>query len=608
MAKQCSSVGRTPYRSAAIFAGALLLVGCAASVDDESEDPGLAGGETAVNINAVTHRHRHPDARVIDEAHVATPDAHVATPDAHVTTPDASTGGGTTDTTANQTVPTYVGGFAYGVNAGYYNTNLTDQDVYQLGANAGATATRNGLWDSFLQTYGNTIRTDAFSYFFNTLGFRNSITMLGGPASTDQDTATYTSGTTTVTSELWKGMYQPIWTDESTGTVNPANTFAVYVSNAVKNYGGQIGIYEIVNEPDFTYNWSAASSASGTTGSWFDVMPDPADLTNVQAPITNYIRVLHIAYSVIKHFQPNAYVAPGGISSGFLDCLLRYTDNPTDGSVNSTYPLKGGAYFDAVTWHIYPEYADYYWNNAINGFTLLRFSDELVQNVRTEHNAFQTVLTARGYNGTTYPKKIEIMSEGNISRVQIQTNANCSGGGYECTGGTAIQENFTVKALVEAQREGLKGWYWYATGEVADAAGVTASTPGVIYDSLMGFYNNLTNVTMGNQVMNTQGITHLTTSKLLAGYTYNATLSATLAMPSTIDGGAFTNAAGANIYVLWAKTTTDNSEAASATYAFPTSLNLTTLTEYGTQWSSTNTTTSVSAKAVALTGAPVFLK
>jgi hypothetical protein len=520
--------------------------------------------------------------------------------------------------------------FSYGVNTGYYSS-LTDSNIYQLGENAGANCARNGLWDSFLQQWGNTIRTDAFSYMVNTakmkkgmtmlqldasLGAGNNTVMANPSASPSRDPNFYqaaTGSTATVQSLLWAGMYDSTWSDgkdtvaDTAGTVNPNNKLAVYIYNVVQNYGPYIRFYEFINEPDAgPNNWDYATRASGTVGSWWSSMPIPGDTYNLNAPITSYIRGLHVVYNVVKHFYPSAYVMPAGASyPSFIDALLRYTENPVDGSISTKYPTTGGAYFDAVSWHFYPEFSDSVWSNAVNGFVNYRYSDYLMQSFRSEHLSIQAVLTARGYNGTTYPKKVEMMSEGNVSRVQINTTPGCRG--FECTGGTQIQENYTVKALVEAQREGLAGLWWYGIGESQDATPISSVSN---YDNLMGFYLNLNKVSsVATAVLTTQGTTHWSTTKLLSGYLYDAALSTQLALPTGVDGGAFTNATtGKHTYVLWAVTHTDLSETASATYTFPTSLALTQLTRYEIDFSSSHKTAASGVSNIALTGAPSFFR
>jgi hypothetical protein len=523
---------------------------------------------------------------------------------------------------------TPAGDFAYGVNAGAY-ASLTDQNIYQLSANAGATSSRNGLWDTFLQQWGNTIRTDAFNYMTGTAKLKDAITMLqlDGSLGAGNTTMSYPEGSASrdpnyyqaatgssalIQSDLWAGMYDSTWSDgtdgvtDTTGTVNPNNKLAVYMYNVVQNYGANIRYYEFINEPDAgPNNWDYATRATGTEGSWWSSMPVAGDTYNLNAPVTSYIRGLHVVYNVVKHFHPEAYVTPGGVGyPAFLDCLLRYTENPVDGSVTAQYPTTGGAFFDALSWHFYPEFSDSSWSNAINGFVNYRYSDYLMDLFRGQHQGMQSVFNARGYNGTTYPKKVELMSEGNISRVQINTTPGCRG--FECTGGTQIQENYTVKAILEAQRDGLAGVWWYGIGESQNATPLSAVTN---YDNLMGFYLNLNAVsTVASAVLTTQGMTNLSMTEVLTGYTYDAAQSALMALPTNIDGGAYTNASGQHAYVLWAVTTTDESEVANATYTFPAAMKIGALTRYEITYSSTKATAAATGTGNALTGAPSFFK
>ena len=72
--------------------------------------------------------------------------------------------------------------------------------------------------------------------------------------------------------------------------------------------------------------------------------------------------------------------------------------------------------------------------------------------------------------------------------------------------------------------------------------------------------------------------------------------------------GAFKNAVGNYAYVLWATTTTDNSEVASAVYSFPALMNVPAqLNGKAWDYSQTNTTSVISSQNIALTGSPVIL-
>src|SRR5690606_33588681 len=79
-----------------------------------------------------------------------------------------------------------------------------------------------------------------------------------------------------------------------------------------------------------------------------------------------------------------------------------------------------------------------------------------------------------------------------------------------------------------------------------------------------------------------------------------------LALPSTIDGAAFKNGEEYR-YVLWAKTHTDLSELASATYSFPESLGLSKVYRYEWNYSvDPNASSEINATDIPLTGGPSF--
>src|SRR5690242_19001735 len=78
-------------------------------------------------------------------------------------------------------------------------------------------------------------------------------------------------------------------------------------------------------------------------------------------------------------------------------------------------------------------------------------------------------------------------------------------------------------------------------------------------------------------------------------------------LPTGVEGAAFKDNSGNYTYVLWAKTTTDLSEVASATYSFPAGLVSASLTKKDWNFSSTGTTATVASTNIDLTGAPIFL-
>src|SRR5574343_143774 len=299
----------------------------------------------------------------------------------------------------------YAGKYAYGTNMGYYGSHFTDQKVADLAYNAGARTIRVSLPDWLITGYGVDARQDAFEYYKN-LGMTDLVAFLGEPNTNGTDNReTKQFPGASERAKTFKGLYEPIWLDAGKTQINPNNTYASYVYKTVKNYGQYVKFWEIVNEPDFTYSSHGWQDKSADGKSWWNVNPDPEDLTNLKAPIQYYIRELRVAYDVIKTLEHGDYVATGGIGNpSFLDALMRNTDNPVDGSVTSEYPLKAGAYFDVLSFHTYPMYDLHKWDNAKGGFIYSRHSDAAVDahlKYQTEHN---TILEKYGYNGSTYPR------------------------------------------------------------------------------------------------------------------------------------------------------------------------------------------------------------
>jgi len=143
-------------------------------------------------------------------------------------------------------------------------------------------------------------------------------------------------------------LYEPIWLKN--GSVNPNNYWADYINKTVSLYKSHIKIWETWNEPDYTRNY-------GVVDKWRTEPPSQDDLISWHGTIFEYIRLLRITYEVAKKADPTCWIATGGLGyTSFLDAILRYTDNPKDGSVTDEYPALGGAYFDCDAYHQYPQY------------------------------------------------------------------------------------------------------------------------------------------------------------------------------------------------------------------------------------------------------------
>src|SRR5688572_1223884 len=252
-------------------------------------------------------------------------------------------------------VPVYNGHYRYGVNGGVYGPTWNDVTLADIAAGnplknvkgAGSKTFRPTLPENFLEEWGYDIRVNEFTHYA-TLGVDDNTVFLENPSEAHRDPNTYTQGCGTPSqiaqSKIFKNLYEPIWDGGANGTpVNDNNYYALYVYKTVIRYKNYTKFWEIVNEPDQTHNGADAAD-------WYTKNPAPCDLYNLKAPIYSYIRMLRISYEVIKSVDPSAYVAPGGLGfASFLDLILRTTDNPVDGSVTAQYPLKGGAYFDAMS-------------------------------------------------------------------------------------------------------------------------------------------------------------------------------------------------------------------------------------------------------------------
>jgi hypothetical protein len=481
--------------------------------------------------------------------------------------------------TANDKVTPYTENFMYGSNMGYYTASRTDYDLASLVKNIGGHTIRPSLPQSFLSQYGYDIRLSTFRDYQEKLNMREITAFLEGPSEAVRDKNKYDGSTQE--SRVFKNLYEPVWNTD--GSVNPNNYYADYVYQTIRRYGPYVKFWEIWNEPDFT-------TSLANLDEWVFRAPKAYELQNLQAPLYYYIRMLRISYEIIKKYTPDAYIATGGIGyTTFLDALLRYSDNPDEGKITPEYPNAGGAYFDVLSFHYYPNYTIRSWDNTISDFRYSRYSDRAANRVMEEKDKFETILTEYGYNNITYPKKIFIMTETGVARKTFEYRY----------GSDEMQKNFVVKTLVQSQKNNIKQVYFYTLGEMANLNDNT----NLDEFKLMGFYENLLRDQPGNEKLTQAGIAHKTTSSLLFGYNFDFTKTQNLNLSNTVDGAAFVKDNDTK-YILWAKTHTDRSETAQASYSFPSSLNITTLYKYEWDFSSTNTFETINSNTISLTGSP----
>ncbi len=464
-------------------------------------------------------------------------------------------------------IPPYNHHFLYGVNLGYYGDSWNDQALADIAAGnaaknvpgVGSKSLRPPLPGYFVDYYGYNIRVNEFEYF-RSLGIQHNTIMLGWPADGERENVSYDCSES---SKMFANMYLPIWDDGTDGTpYNDENYYAKYVYNIVSLYKDYTKFWEIMNEPDFDV-MSQAWLGPDQPGNWWTNDPTPCALLNMRAPIQTYVRMLRISYEIIKTLDPTAFVCTGGIGyASFLDAVLRNTDNPDGGKISPEYPHTGGAYFDMLSFHSYPMYKLGLWSNALNGFEYKRHSDAAIDIYLKDRNELDEVLKKHHFDGVTFPEKKWICTESNISRIQSES----------FIGSDTAQLNYVMKVQIISQQNKILQHYLFVLGEPHPKSG--SQDP---FD-FMALYQSLTN----NGPLKNEGQYNVeytlagrglrTLSENLLEYQYNESVTNALNISEQVAGAAFVSQVGNNAFVLWAKTTTDESEYASAEYILPDSI------------------------------------
>lgn len=504
--------------------------------------------------------------------------------------------------TANDQVTPYTGTFLPGINFDYYPP-YSDFDLANIASgNAalgisgiGAHTSRPALRESFTEVWGYDSHIAAFQHFQN-VGMNDLTCIVGFPAEWHRDHTVYCSDGVTE-SQMFQNLYTPIWDGGANGTpYNDDNYLAAYMYKLVTNYQGSVKFWEIWNEPGFDHSFVQGWQPPGGPGNWWDNDPSPC-VNHFKAPIQHFVRTLRICYDVIKTVDPDAYVTLAGVGfESFLDAVLRNTDNPNGGGVTAEYPYGGGAYFDVMGFHTYPDIDGSVreWDSNLGQWVYHRNSDAGAQGIVTRKTVYTNRLAQYGYDGITHPKKEWIITELNTPRVKFGANSMAS---------IESQTNYITKAYVVATRNDIRQMHPY---QLADR---TTAADAVSEFDLLGMYQNFTNTQPYTNLIKTdEGIAYKTTSDILYRSDYDAAKTAAMNLPNNLDGAAYYDATNNRYkYVLWAKTTLDLSEAASGTYSFPASFGLTTLNKRMWNYSETNAGQDISVNNIALTGRPIFL-
>ncbi|GAB2778587.1 hypothetical protein HNQ93_001629 [Hymenobacter luteus] len=486
--------------------------------------------------------------------------------------------------TAESYVRPYTADFGYGCNMGYYGSGWNDEQLASAISRAGGQTIRVTLPEQFLAKWEWQARRAAFRHHTTNLGLRELVCFVGEPSAEHRDKTVYPG--CREPSKLFANLYEPIWLPDS--TVNPCNYYAAYIYRLTQTYGKHIRFWEVVNEPDFITNVSNKE--------WLDRAPNPAETTNTLAPIYHYIRTLRITWEVVKKYCPEDYVTPGGLGyAEYLDALLRFTDNPQGGAVTAQYPARGGAYFDVVDYHVYPSYYLRRRNLLHTGFNYQRNSDNAAAQLLRHKARFEAVLRKHGFNGETYPEKHFIITETNISRRTAEWRYSSD----------EMQRNFGIKALVAAQKNGIRQVHFYSVAEAADAPPEPSGVSSADEFKLMGMYENMNRDLPGREKLTQLGQGFKTTAGLLAGWRYDAARTAALQLPDEVEGAAFRRADQYQ-YVLWAKTQLDQQETATARYSFPPEWRVAAIERRAWDAGSSEVSTRLPGREVLLDGAPAF--
>ncbi len=499
--------------------------------------------------------------------------------------------------TANDQVPAFGGTFRPGANTRYYPpwtekelANIAAGNIQENVTGIGVRSMRPLIPENFVNQFGYDASMETFDHYAN-LDIRDNTAVLGFASQENRDPNLYCSSSQ---SFLFENMYLDIWDDGSDGTpYNDDNYYAAYVYNVVNTYKDHVRFWEIWSSDGSDVDGELAWLPPGEQGNWWENNPEPCDL-RLKAPIFHYIRTLRISYEIIKYIDEDAFVTISGLTyPSFLDAVCRNTDNPQDGTAISSYPLKGGAYFDAVAYNAYPhsDGSTRYYDVGIGGFVYERHSDAAAQGLITAKEDYEAVLENYGYDGTTYPEKEWTISACNIPRVPFQ----------DFLGGDDLQRNFIIKAYVKSMINDIRRLYVQSLGEIKYTYEADSE-----FD-VMGLYQKLEGNAPYNQTPNQEGIAFSTTSHHLYGTEYDPARTVAMQLPADVSGAAFRNGNGEYIYVLWATTVMDNNEFSSTTYSFPSSLGVNQLFKREWNYVQSNAESVIGSQGIALTGIPIFL-
>lgn len=440
------------------------------------------------------------------------------------------------------------GTFTFGTNPGFYGSQFQDQDIYDLAFAGGSRSTRSYVPVQYWLQFGMPTFAARFQHAYQVDSMRNNTFFLD---INGESFSPYTGQSTKVTaggkrSNLPAGLNLAIFNGDSTVNVN--NVWAKYCDSVVRNFGAYFSIYEVVNEPDFSFTGDAYQDSTVSATSWQKREPTPDELSNLNDSLENYVLMAKIANLVIKHVQPSAKIATGGIGySWFYMWCIRKGITP---------------WIDLISFHEYPYYQWTFcnWNGTACGAGgAFRNSDmavHLVDSVATmihfietqEHEPLKQLMTTESMVPRwSYPLSTDTAAFPNN---KLYGNGN-------------LQVNFWTKMITKMSlKNKFYMTYMYETGE-GETFDVTTSNS--VFNA-MGIDTNLVKSTVGHTGLTPMGHAAIGMLALLRGYNF-ASVQPTF--PAGTDGALWTNGTK-NIYTIWASViANDKSEVASATFTLP---------------------------------------
>ena len=509
-----------------------------------------------------------------------------------ITAPSAPAG-----KTANEVTPLYNGTFRAGVNMRFAE-GWTDEQVADIAAGnkesntegVGAKSLRTSLPEYFTKFWGTDIRLKTFQHF-NNIDLKDNVLTIGFPDSTHRDPNFYCYREQ---SSLFKNMYLDIWDNGADGTpVNDFNYMARYVYDLVKLYKNQIKYWEVWDTPGWDIEGKNGWKPRNWQHNWWENTPDPCEL-GVHAPMPHIVRMMRIAYEVIKREDPSAYVVLSGSGfASFTDAILRTTDNPADGKATPQYPNGGGAYFDAVLYNVFPHFdgslAGY--DPALGKLVYRRHSDAAAKSIVNHKVELDSVLNLHGYNGALFPKKRFVIGEINVPRKPL---------GSMGFGSDEIQKNFILKSYITAATNDILSMNIKSVSEEMEYDAATDAS------QIMGLYRKLSRVPF-SRTINIQGTAFKSISDILFGLQYDSVRTKALSLTKNQRGAAFKNKAGKYTYALWAAIQDDLSEYAKDSMSLPNTLNINSLYKREWSYSIDKKVVTINSKNIQLSGTPLFL-